>query len=168
MKKLLNEINVELTIIDKTQFLSPFCGKKKIISSEVASYLENILNYYHPKFNLTLNILTKELTSKEEEQYKSAIINYYENNIIRIKRDLLRNLIISLIMLLIGAFFITIMLIINNHPIWSTILEIIGWVFVWEAVDIFFFKRHELNRELRKSIQIKNAKIIFQKEEKDE
>lgn len=168
MKRIKENINIDMTILDNSTFLSPYCGNVKIISSEVASYLDNILNYYPPKLNLTLRINSKSTNQEDEKIFKEAIINYYQNNIYRLKRDLLRNMIIALIMLIIGSIFITLMLIIgnkNSNPIWTTILEIAGWVFIWEAVDKFFFERHSLNKELRKSIQIVSAKIEFTKSE---
>lgn len=159
-----NRFIIDMNILDNSAFLSPYCGNLLLISSEVASYLENAIKYIPPKFDITLHIKSKDINDEKKNQYKNAIKNYFTNNILQLKREIFFQTIMSLIMLFIGIFIISLMLILSNNKvniIQDTILEIAGWVFIWEAVDKFFFERHKLKYELRKAYQLCKAEIVF-------
>ena len=77
-----------------------------------------------------------------------------------------RNTIVSIIFLIISA----VVLLINfsvinrlNILLLSEIVLVIGWVFLWEAVQIFFIDRHKLIRAKYRYINIIEAKISFEK-----
>ncbi len=155
---------IEMNILDKSDFISPYCSKTPVISSEAALYLDNALKYVSPKREIEINIVSNVIEENEKEFFKNAIINYYSNNIKQHFRDLFHYNILSFVLLLIGVIFIVIMLIVetnSSNQIWSTILEIVGWVFIWEAAYTFFFEKHKTKIELLKSKQIVNAKITI-------
>lgn len=167
-----NRFIINMTVIDKSSFLSPFCGDEPIISSEVSAYLENTIKYVPPTFDFSIKIKNENITEQEKLIYKQAIKNYYHNNIQKLKRDVFRNNIVSLGMTFVGVLVIAIMLILSSkgviNEVWNAVLEIIGWVFIWEAVDKFFFERHHLKTELRLAHKIVNSNISFVNEVKNE
>ena len=79
------------------------------------------------------------------------------------ERKLKRNLSFSIITLLIGLIALSINIILsslNTPVIIGNAIDIFGWVFVWEAVDVFFFRRAELKFKQYREINFINAKII--------
>lgn len=156
---------INMQILDKSDFISPYCGYTPVISSEAAAYLDNALKYVSPKKEVEIHIKSKVILDEEKEFYKNAIINYYSNNIKEHKRDLFHNNLLSILLLIVGAVFITVMLILeatNVNAIYSTILEIVGWVFIWESAYNFFFEKHHIKKELVKARQIINANIVLE------
>ncbi len=156
---------IEMTILDDSNFISPYCGKEPIVSSEVATYLDNIIKNVPPKGSISLYLYSNVISKDNESKYQAAIKNYYSNEKRQLKRDLLYNQIAAFSMFGIGFVIIAVMLIFifldKINEIWSTILEIIGWVFVWEAVDKFVFERNYLKREINRADQLINAEVKF-------
>ncbi len=155
---------IDLSINDNTSFLSPFSGETKVIGSEVASYLDNAIKFVPHKLNISLHIKAQSLTEEDKVIYQQAIKNYYRNIIEQLNNELIFNLIVSISMCLIGIVVIAIMLILSSHglnEIWDVVLEIIGWVFIWEGVDKLFFERRKLKIEINRAKQFKEANIIF-------
>lgn len=159
-----NRYVIDLTINDDASFLSPFSGENKVISSEVASYLDNAIKFVPAKLDISLHIKALNINEEEKIIYMQAIKNYYRNIMTQLNNELIFNLIVSLSMFFIGVIVIAIMIILSSrglNEIWDVVLEIIGWVFIWEAVDKFFFERRKLKLEILKAKQFINAKIIF-------
>ncbi|NLC93692.1 MAG: hypothetical protein GX677_09590, partial [Treponema sp.] len=46
--------------------------------------------------------------------------------------------------------------------VWSTVLEIIGWVFIWEAADKFFIERKTIRNQLRYANKMINAVVEYE------
>ena len=57
-----------------------------------------------------------------------------------------------------------------EQEILSELVDIAGWVFVWEAVDQYAFERHKINLEYGMACRMVNAEISFAplKEEESE
>lgn len=140
---------VNMTINDDRDFLSVFsAGDAPVISSEIAAFLENSTHSVLPNEQLTLRIHSDCIDDDEKEEYRRAIKEYYTERYITNNRELKRNGLIALFLALVGvitlaaAFFIEYQ---TTSPIWTEVVDIIAWVFLWESVDISAFK----NRELR-------------------
>lgn len=157
-------IIVEMQVLDDSNFLSPYCSNYYIANDEVISYLNNRIKNVNPKVDLELHIKSNVIDDQEKIIYEQAIKNYYKSEKKQLTTKLVNNLIVSLIMFLIGLIIISIMIFMsyNNYKeVWTTVLDIIGWVFIWETIDKFCFERREIKREYRKAEQFINAKIIF-------
>lgn len=155
---------LDMTIIDSSSFISPYCGNSPVIGSEVAAYLDNAIQNIPAKYDVSLHIKCHSISEDEQRIYRNAINNYYHNIVQQAIRNLFRNSIVSLIMALFGIAVIAIMLILTArglNEVWDIVLEVIGWVFIWEAVDKFCFERYKLKHELRRAYQLKNADIKF-------
>lgn len=153
-----------MAILDSSNFISPYCGNAPVLGSEAVAYLDNAVKNIPAKKDIALHIKSNVLEEKNQKVYRIAIKNYYHNIIQQTARDLLRSTIVSFIMAAIGIAVIAVMLILTArglNEIWDIVLEIIGWVFIWEAVDKFCFERHTLKQELRRAYQLKNADVQF-------
>lgn len=159
-----NRFVLDMLVRDDSGFISPYCGNLPVISGEAAAYLENTVKNIPVKFNISLHIKCSDLSRNKQELYRNSIKNYYKNAIQQTIRDLFNTTAIALVMAIIGIGVIVLMLILTSKglgELWNIVLEIVGWVFLWESVDKFFFERQKLKHELRRAYQFINADIKF-------
>lgn len=160
---------IDMMILDDNSFVSPFCGNAPIVSSDVATYLDNSIKNIPPKSEIALHIISDVVSKDKEELYTQSLRNYYLNEQKQLMRELFFNKLASIIMFIIGLIVITMMIIFsftNFSEIWITVLEIVGWVFIWEAVDKFVFERYKLKRDLLRANQLINSEVLFKRDSK--
>jgi hypothetical protein len=156
---------IKLSVSDDSNFISPLsCEDRPMISSETASFLE--LNAKHVKVNEKIRFIIKSdvIDDSEKELYPKAIDNYYSAKIRDTKLELKRNAVISFIMLLIGiVVFASIIILnaVNAQALILSVIDVIAWVFIWEAVDLWAFKRSELRNTQLLNLKLLTAKIEF-------
>ena len=146
-------------------------NKKTTINEEVFENIkksaEKIPLVYTLKIRFIFNNLEDFFLDELKEDFYSylAINDYYANKLIFHKSKL------SLAILLIGVLFLVLNallkgfdLIINFSKAWqeiiSEILDITAWVFVWEAVTIFYFERNGIKAKLA-SLRLRVHDIEF-------
>lgn len=157
--------SISLTVYDDSSFLSPYSSdNEEIISDEVAGFLENSAKQIKPTSSLKINIKSKTIAENEKPVYLRAIKNYYENESTEIKRNLKFNLIATLILFAISVVVLLVLFLVVakfNIQVLTEIVTIMAWVFLWEAVDLFFIRRPLLRRELHRCENLKNSEIVF-------
>lgn len=160
---------VELSVFEDASLLSPFSPlKKQIISRDVADVIESQLKVSKPKTPLHIKINCKPLPDTTKQKYALAIKNYYNNEIVDLNRTISHHIISSIILAVISIVVLVLQftLIVNlNSNILSEIFYIIAWVFMWEAVDIFFLQRQMLSIKKARYKKIVEAKISFVEED---
>ncbi len=168
-KKFEHNETINMTINDNSNFLSPYSQKgKPVISSEVADFLENCANEFHPREKLTLNISGKMLTPDEEIIYKEAIRNYYKLKLKDLLRTIKRKNTFCLIWIIIGIVTLSVMIVFTNLELSKVIIEcidIFAWVFIWEAVDTMFVQRGGTLLQIQRTENFITMNITFEKKE---
>lgn len=160
---------LHMTVRDDSDFLSPYCGRRPIISSEVADFLDNAASALPPKGDLALHIRSNVITEEEARVYDAAIRNYYRNRGKQTRRDVIRNRTAAIIMLALGVLIFALLFFLERWGLgemMTNLLEIAAWVFIWEAVDLFFLERHRLIAAHRLCERFVGADIRFFPEEK--
>lgn len=159
---------INITIYNDNDFLSPYStSNEEILTEDTAKFLEHSAMTANPKNPLHINIYSDEIDSVEKEKYPKAIKNYYFNQLVDIQQKLKHNLIVSLIFTLASiiiflAEFSFVQSLIKNDTI-NELINIIGWVFMWEAVDQFCIERSHINRQKYRYLNIMEAKLTFHK-----
>lgn len=157
--------SINLIVYDDSSFLSPYSSdNEEIVSDEVAGFLENSAKQIKPTSSLKINIKSKTIAENEKPVYLRAIKNYYENESAEIKRNLKFNLIATLILFAISVVVLLVLFLVVakfNIQVLTEIVTIMAWVFLWEAVDLFFIRRPLLRRELHRCENLKNSEIVF-------
>lgn len=147
MKKkiIVEKSEIDMAINDTSNFLSPYSLEgKPVISNEVANFLENCANEFHPKTLLSLNIHCEKLSDNDMQMFNKAIKNYYTLQYHDLLRDIKRKKIFGISCIIIGVIALSIMIILSNLNIGAVLTEcinIFAWVFIWEAVDTLFVQR---------------------------
>lgn len=158
---------ISISVLKDDDFLSYYSiNEQPIITTEVADCLENSVKHLKPKTKLHFIFKSNEIDENEEIAYEKAINNYYTSEFIELCNDMRSHLFLSLIMTFVGAFFFALSLIVeknSDNQILFNIIDIIAWVFVWEAVDIFFLERAKLKYKRQRCFEIMNSKISFHK-----
>lgn len=156
---------VNISIRDKEQVLSPFHYEdKEIINEEFAGMLDNIAKSVPLKQQINLSIKCENITESEKEEFSEATKNYYENKIldsqIRMKKAYsifavcVVLSIISLGLLFLAHFF-------KAPEILTEVVDILVWVFVWEATDVIVFQRGTIRLEKSRYYALYKSKITF-------
>lgn len=156
---------INMTVLNDDCFLSPYSPTDSpVVSSEVAEFLENGSAKYLPKQQIQLNVYSGCIDDNEKVVYDSAIRNYFRLKLNGVKLDLKRNLIVSIIFTVIGIIGLVAMLLLDhffNRAIWTEVVDIFAWVFVWEAVDQFFIERRKIIRDKRKYQAFTESQINY-------
>ncbi|MBQ9786428.1 MAG: hypothetical protein IJW25_03065, partial [Clostridia bacterium] len=92
-----------------------------------------------------------------------AIKNNYKRVVRALFRKLHRNTMFTLYMLLMFAISVAIycpLVIFEVHFVLQLLVEIVAWVFLWEAVDQWFLHRRNIKHEMLKNYRFVRADIV--------
>ena len=161
---------INITVYNDDDFLSPYaCDTEEIISSEVSEFLEHSVKNVSPKSSLHLHIKSNEIDETEQVKYRTAIKNYYFTKLIDIKRQLRKLTLISIVFMLASLVIFACSAFIpflSSTPVINEFVIVIGWVFAWEAVDLFCIQRNQINIEKMRYTNLMYAKITYEKLDK--
>ena len=156
---------IDLSIKDDSDFLSVLSdGDDPIISSEIAEFIENSTEDVSMSDSLTLRIHSNCIDDNEKQIYPKAIKKYYLKKYSANKRESVKNKILITILFSLGiiALAIAIALSVNlEKALWSEVVDIVAWVFVWEAVDIWVFRNRSIRLKRRCYIQYLSMNVEF-------
>lgn len=157
----------EISVKDEKQVLSPFMvDEKETINSEFASFLDNTVQKAPPSKKIHLKIKNNEMTDKGKNTFARSIKNYYLNRTYEIQRKLKNNTKLLIVMLVMSVLTMTALFLVhllNVHWVFTEVVDIIAWLFVWESLDLFVFKRSLLIYERQRYISLQKCKITFEK-----
>ncbi|MBR2926594.1 MAG: hypothetical protein IKC31_03330 [Clostridia bacterium] len=152
---------IDMTVSDDSSFLSVYSKHASpVISSEVAEFIENSTRSLPPKQALTLRIHSDCIDGREKELYRSAIGEYYSEKYHAERNELQFNFWAVLFLTLAGVVALVLAFWVDHH-IWSEVIDIAAWVFLWEAVDIGAFKNRESRHMRRRCLSYLSMKIEY-------
>lgn len=157
---------IHMTVKDDTDFLSVFSETDTpVISWDVAQFLENSTQGHRHKGIWTLVIRSNCIDDREKLLYKKGVTAYYHRCITAVNRELRRNAVSAAILALLGIAVIGAAFVIQrllHSPLWTEVVDIIGWVLLWEAVDIIAFKNLGLKSKRRQYRALAAMDIIYE------
>lgn len=153
---------IRLHVNDVDYFLSPLSVDGVPCISDDTAFL---LNYYLKNMSadsdekLFFEITGNSLSPGEKKLYTKAIKNYYREEFLDIQEQLKQNRKKSLLMTVLGILLIALRIAV---PLFFSLrldyfepVNVVAWVFLWEAVELLIFKRPKL-----REMQIRNLKIL--------
>lgn len=163
---------IEIEIKDKSEVLSPFYAQnKETINNEFANFLDNFTKSFPPSQGLHLSINCPEVKPEDEDVFSRAVKNYYLNSTIEAERKISNNTKLLLVMILLSIISLTALFLVHYFDVFwliEEVFDIIAWVFVWEAVDIFAFQRSLLRYEKQRNLSLYNSFISFDNKNKSD
>ncbi len=159
------ESAVSMRVKNDDGFLSPYSNiGEEIISADVAEFLDNAVKSRRVKNGLSIYIESDEIDEQESVVYEQGIRNYYVNRIADIDRRLTVNAVSAAVMTLIAvavfALYIALEVLKTGYIVLA-ITDIAAWVFMWEAIDLFFIQRKILKFEKMRDNALMTARIVF-------
>ena len=138
----------------------------------------NALNLYYTEVEkpLSIDFYVEEKDAKFDKLLAKEVKNHYLFKFSETKKqksDVVKK---SWNLLLAGIFFVIVYILMSyfsknsdnmsrNASLWlsifSEVIDIVYWVFIWEAVDKFFFEQREVQRQLFRLTQLATADINF-------
>ena len=133
-----------------------------VLDTEFNNFIEAKADTIPMNRNLTMVFHIKDANTEKLCEIKNAVKDNYEREIFAINREMHRNTIFSLIMLIVGLSIFGIYILANIFKfsfIFTAVAEIGAWVFLWESVDKFFLQRNKLKSERLKKYRLMKANI---------
>ena len=131
---------IQMNVKDDANFLSEFSeSATPVISTEVAEFIENETSAVPPNEDFTLQVYNDCIDDQEEKVYSAAIKEYYMQKYIANEREIKRNRFAVLLLGIAGILVLAAELIFDyrvGNALWSSVIDIVAWVLLWEAVDI--------------------------------
>jgi len=157
---------VDLRVINDESFLSPYSTEgHNIISEELSDFIEHSLAPVPSDKPIHFRIFSDVITEDEQKEYRRAIHSHYGDKYrytCMEKKKLHRlALIMSLVAISALAFMIGIDIVGMRTEIFTEIVDIFAWVFMWEAVDIFFLQCTMLNFKQRRYLRLYDSVIEY-------
>lgn len=118
------------------------------LSSELGDFIWDKAKFVPPSKDIRIKLYTD--ADVEEVEVQTAIKNHFKKDYIEQKNEMVRNLIFSGIMLILGVIFLSFLLLMHKYfynVYLEIIIEIATWVFIWEAVDSYFLRRASIRRK---------------------
>ncbi len=161
-----NRAILNIKINDDSNFLSSFYYDKPIISDELGDSILKHRTILLWKDGVSIHLISNNISDDKKEIYPDAIRSYFEQLLISGKRRQKRNYVLSIILFLIGVLIFSLLFILDfligdSLGMWSEVIDVIAWVFIWEAVDISIIERLENTSNVIIAENLVNSKIVF-------
>lgn len=143
---------------------------RKELDPELNSFLARA-SYELPlkdKVEISFNLPLGKKDEKMEADSKATIKNNFRMSLFLIDRNLKESRKKILTYLLMGTVFLIITYLMPSEQDYSILFSLMldglfigGWVFLWEAATLFFFKNSELRDKKKRYLRYLNSDIIF-------
>lgn len=158
----MKKIEVEIDLKTKNDFVSEY--NDNTLDPTLKNYIINELVGYDTKAKVVLNIKPKYKVSEDEQaQYKKIIRKEFRESLadlenIRRQSNMKRT---SLFLIGLFSFLIQMRLGVYIGTVVSEIVNIIGWVCIWEFIYSILFTAISRKNDIDRLKQILNAEIEF-------
>lgn len=155
-------INVGVRNVDN--LFSPFAYKSyELLDSGVTEYIDMCEEQIAITEELSLDIYTEEKASNEEKKrVRRAVKRHYAEKIAALKRKVRNNTWKGAILTIVGLALLLVEAVLYvklSNLYLDTIMAVIGWMFLWDGMEVFLWDRSDLKREEIKSYRLMNAKV---------
>lgn len=145
------------------EIYEPYSGKNKL-NTNLFEHIQNEAEHIRPACPICLDFYIDEKDEKDIEK----ITSLYEQNakfaFSSASNELRKNRIIISFSMILGVLFLIayeVFMFFFNGNFFGEIISIASWVFIWEAVDRYFFTRLGIQKEGLLLARLASAKLIF-------
>ena len=161
IKKNYDDVEISVKVENSEQVFSKYSyDNKDVLNKELSEYLWDNAKLVPSHKNLQLKFFAK--CPLDRTEVSSAIKSHYKREMIETKDEIRKANKFSFITIILGLISLAILFILykkfDNYFI-VTVLDITAWVFVWEAVDVFFLRRAELKQRYKRYNKLYSSKI---------
>ena len=156
---------INMTVKNDDNFLSVFSTTDTpTVSSEVAEFIESRTENILPHESLALHIHSDCIDGYEEELYRKGISEYYLEKYVSNMYALKKNRFIVALLSILGILILSLSVYIGYRfeaPLWTEVIDIVAWVFIWEAVDIGVFQNKVLRQNHLRYLNLSDMDVKF-------
>lgn len=160
-----NRIIVAMNVKDDSNFLSAFStNDKPVISNEVAEFLETVTYTVPPNEQLSLHIKSDCIDETEKQIYREAIKEHYADKYHESEKELKIFNRVALGLAIVGVLILAAAIFLEykvESVLWAEVIDILAWVFLWEAADIKFLRTRELAIQRTRYLALSTMKIEY-------
>ena len=156
---------IDVKVENSNQVFSKYnYNKDDTLNYEFCDHLLNNAKLMPSTSDMKIRIHSSE--NLDASKVKNALKSHFSRDYAETKLDLLKTKITALTSLILGILSLAILIIFYNvfdNFYITTIIEIIAWVFVWEAADKFFYDRTQIKRKCLILQKIYTAQVEVEK-----
>lgn len=157
----------KIKIRDDDEFLSSYSkGDRCVISEDAAAFIERGLEPVPYNEQLSLKISSDVITDEEEKEYTKAIHDYYADRYESSRLEKHKLTVIAAVMAIVGVIALSVMIaleVAEYNAVFTEVIDIFAWVFMWEAVDVFFLQCTLLRFKQKRYLALSDANIEYYK-----
>ena len=133
------------------------------LNPTIFEFIDKVFRLVKKKADLEIDItFPSAMKDEEKDKIEKLFKSHYAINIVKSNEEIKRHNIVSIILLFFGIIVYGAYGLLEYFKmdfIFQGVIEIASWVFIWEAVDMFFLSNFGSRLERMKNIKIFNAKI---------
>ena len=133
------------------------------LNPTIFEFVDKVFRLVKKKADLEIDItFPSAMKDEEKDKIEKLFKSHYAINIVKSNEEIKRHNIVSIILLFVGIIVYGAYGLLEYFKmdfIFQGVIEIASWVFIWEAVDMFFLSNFGSRLERMKNIKIFNAKI---------
>lgn len=133
------------------------------LNPTIFEFVDKVFRLVKKKTDLEIDItFPSAMKDEEKDKIEKLFKSHYAINIVKSNEEIKRHNIVSIILLFFGIIVYGAYGLLEYFKmdfIFQGVIEIASWVFIWEAVDMFFLSNFGSRLERMKNIKIFNAKI---------
>ena len=153
---------IDVGLKNANDFFSPFAYKSyELLNVGVVDYIDMCASAIPFDYDLTIDVYTETpTTNAEKNRIKQAIKRHNAEKVVvnknKIKSSVFKGLawLIGGLALLLGELFLF-----KLKPAYGILLDIAGWVFAWDGIEILVSQIGSLRRKLHHNYRLMNAKV---------
>jgi len=157
---------VNISVRNDDYFLSPYSvDSHAVLSSEVSNFIEDSLKIIPANESIRLRIHSNTISESEKIEYTNAIHSHYAESYKSTSFEKKRYKRIALVMAIVAILVLTVMIGLDvlglKNAVALEIIDIVAWVFMWEAVDIFFMRCTSLSIKEKRYLRLCDSEIEY-------
>ena len=133
------------------------------LNPTIFEFVDKVFRLVKKKADLEIDVtFPSAMKDEEKDKIEKLFKSHYAINIVKSNEEIKRHNIVSIILLFFGIIVYGAYGLLEYFKmdfIFQGVIEIASWVFIWEAVDMFFLSNFGSRLERMKNIKIFNAKI---------
>lgn len=149
------------------EFFSPYSYLTyELMNEQVSSYIDMCESGIPINDEITIDIHTEEPTTNEEKQrIRKAVKRHNAEEVVILKNKLRRKTTYGLVWLIFGLalLFFEIIFHLSNYGAIGMLIDVAGWVFAWDGLEILISDRKSLKRQIFRCYRLINAKVHVKK-----
>lgn len=155
---------ITVGVKEANQLFSPYAYKTyELLNPGVTDHIDMCEAQIPIGDSLSLDFYTEEKTTNEQKKrIRHAVKRHYAEKIVSLKRKVRQNTwkgcILSALGLLILLLEALLYAKVTNFYL-DTIMAVVGWLFLWDGMEVFLWDRNDLKRDEIKSYRLMNAKV---------